>query len=215
VLASGSGSTVEAFVHASQSGIVEAEVGLVVANNKNAGVFGRVERLNKQYGLGIRTLHISGVTHPGGAGEKGEQTLQESATICAEISNEGLAVVCLMGYMKKVRGDLLTEYGWQEGSDYETARMLNTYPGPLPQTEGLFGIYVQEEVIRSGLGYSAHTVHVVAEGYDRGSVIAEHRVPVLPDDTPESLFDSVQLTEKTHLPVDIGQFLEDIKYYQQ
>jgi phosphoribosylglycinamide formyltransferase-1 len=215
ILSSGSGSTLEAFVHACEAGIVDAEVGLVVSNSKTKGSFRRVERLNRQYGLDIQTLHVNGVTHPAGAGESGEMTLQESAAIANEIEKHGIAFVCLMGYMKKVRGALLQQYGWQEGADYETARMLNTHPGPLPQTEGMHSIHVQEEVINSGLGYSAQTLHVVAAEYDRGPIIAEHRVPVLPDDTPESLFESVQLTEKTHLPADIGQFLEDISNYGQ
>lgn len=118
-----------------------------------------------------------------------------------------------MGYMKRVRGALLEQYGWQKGADFETARMLNTHPGPLPQTEGLFGIHAQEEVLRTGLGYSAQTLHVAAEAYDTGPILAEHRVPVMPGDTPESLFEAVQLTEKIYLPADVGQFLQDIAYY--
>ena len=215
VLASGSGSTMEAFVHAceAEAGIIGTEVSLVISNNSSAGAFQRVHRLNKQYGIEIETLHISGQTHPGGTAEKGAQTLQESAAIFKAIERNGVALVCLMGYMKKVRGKLLDEYGWKQDSDIETARLINTHPGPLPQTEGLHGIHVQEEVLRIGLGYSAQTLHVVAEHYDQGPIIAEHRVPVITGDTPESLFESVQLTEKANLPVDIGQFLEEIRYY--
>lgn len=75
VLASGAGSTVEAFIHASEAGFVDAEVGLVVSNNSSAGVCRRIERLNKQYGLDIQTMHASGITHPNGAGEKGDMTM--------------------------------------------------------------------------------------------------------------------------------------------
>jgi len=209
ILASGSGSTAEAFIHASQAGIVNAEVGLVIANNADAGVFSRVARLNKEYGLNIKTVNISGVTHSKGAGEKGEQTLEESTAICEEINRGGFGLVLLLGYMKKVRGDLLNEFGaLPSHKSIHQARMINTHPGPLPQTKGLFGVHAQEVVLETGLGYSAQTLHVVAEDYDSGLIIAEHRVPVLPNDTPESLFESVQLTEKTYLPIDIDNFLK-------
>lgn len=209
VLSSGSGSTLEAFIHAAQARIVDADVGLVISNNSNAGVFKRVKRLNNQYGLDIKTVHISGATHPAGPGEQGEQTLQESDAIADEISGDSFSLVALMGYMKKIRGPLLYEYGYipKKHTSIHEARMLNTHPGPLPYTRGFFGIHVQEKVFELGLGFSAQTLHLVAEGYDTGPILAEHRVLYIPGDTPESLFESVQLTEKTHLPVDINRFL--------
>lgn len=197
VLASGSGSTVEAFVHATEAGIVDAQVGLVISNNSTAGVFNRIRRLNRQYGLSIRTKHISGLTHPCGSGKRGEQSLAESEAIAAELYKESFALVALMGYMKKIRGALL-DIGLP---------VVNTHPGPLPQTKGLFGVHVQEAVLEQGLDYSAQTFHLVAEEYDDGPVIAVHRVPVLASDTPDSLFESVQLTEKAYLPIDINTFL--------
>jgi len=74
-----------------------ADVELVVSNNASAGVFGRVDRLNKQYGLNIRLAHISGLTHPGGPGAKGEQTLEESEAITGLC--EGFNLVTLLGYI--------------------------------------------------------------------------------------------------------------------
>lgn len=210
VLASGSGSTVEAVIHATQDEArgLDFTVGLLIANNTTKGVFERIQRMNSQYGLNIKTLFMSGSNYPGGPGEKGEQTLEESAAICAEINNGGFALVALMGYMKKVRGDLLDQYGWRGGTSKYEAGMVNTHPGPLPETRGLHGIGVQEEVLRIGLGYSAQTLHVVADDYDTGPVIAEHRVPYIPGDTAESLFDSVQLTEKNYLPSDLDSFIK-------
>lgn len=216
ILASGSGSTAEAFIHATQDGRVKAEVGLVICNNSpaKAGIYERVNRLNQNYKLDIPVLRISAATHPSGAGLRGEQTLEESLAIAKEVDSAGCTLVALMGYMKKVRGALLEEYGWlPHMSSPSQARMLNTHPGPLPQTEGLYGLQIQEAVISSGLGYSAHTVHVVSEKYDQGKIIGEAQVPVVPGDTPETLFQRVQNVEKAKLPLIIGYCLVERGHY--
>lgn len=212
ILASGGGTTAEAFVHATQDGRVKANVGLVVCNNspEKAGIYDRIQRLNGDYGLAIPVLRISGVTHPDGPGEKGEMTLGESEAICQEVTNSGCALVALMGYMKKVRGDLLEEYGWPGHGSFSLGRMLNTHPGPLPETAGFHGVHVQEEVLRREMTHSAHTVHLVTGGYDEGPVVQETKVPVMEGDTPDSLFDRVQVVEKQELPIAIDYHLYQI-----
>ena len=209
VLASGSGSTAEAFIHATQDGRVAAEVGLVICNNlpEKAGIFARVDRLNARYRLGIEVAEISGRTHPEGNVGRG-QTLAESAAICKRISDGGFAHVALMGYMKMVRGDLMEEYGWQPAytSIYQ-ARMTNTHPGPLPETEDTYGIHTSRRVLELGMSVSRHTVHLVADAIDRGPVVAEHPVEVVEGDTAQSLFDRVQTVEKVALPYVLDNFL--------
>lgn len=209
ILASGSGSTAEAFIRATQDGRVNAEVGLVICNNppEKAGIFGRVAQLNKMYGLDIEAVVINARTHPGGAVQRG-QTDEESAAICQKIADGGFAHVALMGYMKKVRGDLVAEYGWLPhfSSIYE-ARMSNTHPAPLPATVDTYGIHASERVLELGLAESAHTLQVVAAGIDQGPTIAVHPVEIHPDDTPQDLFDRVQSVEKAALPYALGNFL--------
>ncbi len=216
ILASGSGTTAEAFIHATQEGVVDAEVGLVVCNNppEKAGIYDRMARLSREYGLTIPVLRISGVTHPEGPGEKGEMTLEESEAICNQVNEVGCSLVALMGYMKKIRGAVLEAYGWPGSGSFRLGRMLNTHPGPLPETAGFFGINVQEEVLRLGLPYSAHTVHLVTGGYDEGPIIEETKVPVLPNETPESLFDRVQIVEKQELPLAIRSHLYQMGLYR-
>ncbi len=216
ILASGSGTTAEAFIHATQTGIVSANVRLVISSKPDTEIFGRVERLNKQYGLGIKILHINGLTHPEGPGQRGEQTLGESAAILEEITKHDIALVALLGYMKKVRGPLLEEYGALSShkSIFE-ARMINTHPGPLPATRGLAGLNAQKKVLEMGLENSAQTLHVVSADYDTGATYAEQLVPVMPDDTADSLFAAVQATEKSRLPKDINNFLISQLKWQQ
>lgn len=216
ILASGSGSTAEACIHATQNGTLNARIGLIVCNRtpKKAAIYDRVARLNSAYGLEIPVVRISSLTHPGGAGNSGEQTLEEAGAIATEVDSAGCSLIALMGYMKKLRGPLLDKYGWRQGmQSVADVRMLNTHPGPLPQTEGLMGIRAQEAVLDMGLGYSAHTVHTVTEAYDQGMIIRETRVPVEPNDTPESLFVRVQAVEKATLPEVIGYCLAERGFY--
>lgn len=211
ILASGGGSTAEAFIHATQDGRVDAEVGLVVCNNppEKAGVYERIQRLNQRYGLDIEVDQINSRTHPDGNVGRG-QTLAESAAICEKISQAGYAHVTLMGYMKVIRGNLMDEYGWRpEYPSVYQAKMTNTHPGPLPETEDTYGIHTSEKVIKLGMTASKHTVHVVANGIDRGPILAEHPVEVLPGDTPQDLFDRVQIVEKAALPYALDKFLKE------
>jgi len=215
ILASGGGSTAEAFIHATQDGRVAAEVVLIVCSNppEKAGVFERVRKLNALYHLNIQITMINAATHPGGKAERG-QTDEESAAICTMIDASDITHVALMGYMRIVRGELAERYGWQPHfSSIYQARMSNTHPGSLPETEDTYGIHTQEKVLAMGLPSSKHTFHLVAAGIDRGPIIAEHPVEVMPNDTPQDLFDRVQLVEKTYLPGAINKFLIDQERY--
>lgn len=215
ILASGSGSTAEAFIRATQDGRVNAKVSLVICNNppEKAGIYSRITRLNKKYGIDIKTVQINGQTHPGGKVDRG-QTLDESKAICERLKKGGITHVALMGYMKQVRGALVEEYGWR--SDYTSiyqARMTNTHPGPLPETEDTYGLNTSQKVLDLGMNESRHTVHLVSDGIDAGPVIAEHPVEVLEGDTAQNLFDRVQIVEKVALPYVIGKFLREQKDY--
>ncbi len=215
ILASGSGSTAEAFIHATQDGRVRAKVGLVICNNppEGAGIYARIARLNRQYGLSIEIVEINGKTHPGGNVGRG-QTLEESAAICDRIRSGKYDHVALMGYMKMVRGELVETYGWRPSytSVYQ-ARMSNTHPGPLPETEDTYGIHTSERVLELGLEMSRQTLHLVASGIDKGPVIAAHPVEIVKGDTPQNLFDRVQVVEKAALPYALDKFLREQQEY--
>lgn len=217
ILASGSGSTAEAFIHATQDGRVAAEVGLIVCNNppEKAGVYARIARLNKQYGLTIEMAEISGRTHPKHNVGSG-QTLTESEAICRRVRDGGFAHVACMGYMKQIRGDLLEEYGyWKDVYDsiYQ-AKMSNTHPGPLPQTANTYGLNTSARVLELGLAASKHTVHLIADRIDTGPIIAQHPVEVRPEDSAQALFDRVQTVEKATLPYVLDQFLREQEAYR-
>jgi phosphoribosylglycinamide formyltransferase-1 len=206
ILASGGGTTAEAYFDAIAQGLVDAEVGLVVTNNPDAAVLQRVAKANALFGFDIKTAIINGRTHPEGNLGRG-QTVEESMAIADLVDSFGIELVALMGYMKQVNGPLLERYGWKPDSSIFTSRMLNTHPAPIPETADTFGINASRKVLELGLKESKHTVHVVSAGIDKGPIFAAHTVPVLPRDTPETLFARLQKVEKERLPYDIDAFV--------
>ena len=81
-------------------------------------------------------------------------------------------------------------------------RVLNVHPSLLPKFggKGMYGRRVHEAVLAAGEPESGCTVHLVDDTYDTGPVLLQHRVPVLPTDTPETLAERVQVAEREALP---------------
>lgn len=211
ILASGEGTTAEAFIRSCAAGDVKADVVLVICNIQHAGVFNRIAKINHECGLNIQSLWINGKTHPARPNETvhpGDQTTAEQAAIMDALAANNIDLVALLGFMKRVGPQIVNAYGWQPSytSIYQ-ARMINTHPGPLPETKGMHGIHVQEHILREQLPFGAQTLHVVAENYDDGPIIAVNKVAILDGDTPASLFDRVRTTEKAHIGSDINKFI--------
>lgn len=217
ILASGGGSTAEAFIRAGQRGLVKVDVGLVISSRKNAGIFQRVADLNDEYGLHIDCILINHQTHPAANTEhvgRGAQTAGEEAGIIAALLGGNYDLVALMGYMKLVGPNLVQAFGWlPEYSNVFQARMVNTHPGLLPDTKALYGLQIQQYVLDKRLPYGGQTLHLVAEAYDDGPVIAQHQVMVEQGDTPATLFSRVQAVEKKYLPPDIEKFIRGRQAY--
>jgi phosphoribosylglycinamide formyltransferase-1 len=208
VLASGEGTTAEAFIKAGLAGQIKTQVGLVITNKETAGILKRIEMFNQQ-GLNIKTAYVNSQTHPDkGQVAPGRQTTAEQLAIIRAVEEAGADLVVLMGYMKMIGLKLIERFGWRPGykSPYQ-AMMLNTHPGLLPDTKGLIGLHVQEFVLKNKWPYAGQTLHVVSEKYDEGPIIAEHKVRVAAGDTPENLFDKVREIEKKFLPTDIEKFI--------
>lgn len=216
VLASGNGTTAESFIRSISNKEVSGEVIELICNNKNAAVFDKVNKLNKELGLNIKTVHIGRGNYPPEQGEKaaaGRQTKAEERALLDELQDMRIDLVLFLGYMKLLGKNVVNKYGWNKNqkSIYQT-RMLNTHPGLLPQTKGLYGIHVQEKVISDKL-QAGHSLHGVSFGYDDGPVIIDHKVKILPGDTAESLFERVKDSEKANLARDIENFIVEQKKY--
>ena len=91
-------------------------------------------------------------------------------------------------------------------------RIINIHPSLLPKHggKGMYGIRVQEAVLAARDTTAGCTVHYVSAEVDGGSIIAQSTVPVLPNDTPDTLSQRVQQAEKQLLPHTIATILHNI-----
>jgi phosphoribosylglycinamide formyltransferase 1 len=114
----------------------------------------------------------------------------------------------LLTVLEAHRTELVVLAGWlqlvpQAVVERFRGRMLNVHPALLPAFggHGMYGMHVHRAVIAAGVRVSGATVHQVDERYDEGAIVAQWPVPVLPDDTPESLAARVLPVEHRLLPL--------------
>jgi len=117
-----------------------------------------------------------------------ESREERDVALAEWLQAHGVRLVVCAGYMHLFRKPFF---------DYFGGRIVNTHSAPLPQFPGAHPI---EDVLAAGVDETAATVHYVDEGIDTGPVIAAERVPVLPDDTVDTLRARVQQVEHRLLP---------------
>ena len=178
----------QAIIDACQAGTLAAEPRVVISNNSQSGALARARQANiaafrlnerqaniaafhlSKWQANIAVYHLSERTHGAALGEE----------ILAAMQRHEVEVICLAGYMKKLGTEVLTAY---EG------RILNIHPALLPKFggQGMYGMRVHEAVLAAGERESGATVHLVDEEYDHGQILAQEKVPVKAEDTPETL----------------------------
>ncbi len=178
-LASHGGSNMQAIIDACKAGRLSAVPVVVISNN------GESRALERARNEGIPNYYLSGKTHP-------DPDSLDQAILDALILHK-VDVVALAGYMKKLGPKTLAHF---------RGRILNIHPALLPKHggKGMYGIRVHESVIAAGETESGVTVHLVTEEYDRGPILAQVRVPVMPGDTPETLAERVLVQEHILYP---------------
>jgi phosphoribosylglycinamide formyltransferase/phosphoribosylglycinamide formyltransferase-1 len=102
-------------------------------------------------------------------------------------------LLVLAGFLKLVPPEVIARY---------RGRIINVHPALLPAFggKGMYGTRVHEAVLQSGAAESGCTVHLVEEEYDRGMILAQARVPVLPGDSAQALAARVLEQEHKLLP---------------
>ena len=190
VMASGSGTNLQSILDRCADGSLPAEVVVVISNNRNAVA---LERARKS---GVDAVHWS--EKKAGSPEAFTDGLLDI------LQRAGTDLVVLAGYMKLVPPQVVAAYG---------GRMLNIHPALLPKFggQGFYGMRVHEAVIAAGETESGATVHIVDAEYDRGPTFLQRAIPVLPDDTPESLRTRVLAVEHKLLPDAIAKFAVQYK----
>lgn len=170
ILISGRGSNMVALVDAVKSGEIPAsEVAVVISDNADASGLDRAKE------RGIEAFAIE---------RKGRTREEHDAEIVAVLRERGVELVCLAGYMRLLSPLFVQAF---------PGRIVNIHPSLLPAYPGL---HVHERVIAAGETRSGCTVHFVDELLDHGPIILQREVPVLPDDTPETL--AARILEQEH-----------------
>ena len=172
VAVSGRGSNLDALLEALGDGR-DAAVVLVLANRADAPA------LEKARARGIATAVL-------GDHRSGAEWLSRLDDARADL-------IVLAGYLKLVPAEVIERF---------RGRVLNVHPALLPAFggPGMYGRRVHEAVLASGATESGCTVHLVDEVYDRGAILGQRRVPVLPGDTPDTLAARVLVEEHRLLP---------------
>jgi phosphoribosylglycinamide formyltransferase 1 len=85
-------------------------------------------------------------------------------------------------------------------------RMINTHPALLPAFKGWHAV---RDALAAGVKVTGTTVHVMTEEMDEGPILAQEAVPVLPDDTEESLHERIKEVERRLLPATIRRLVEE------
>ena len=123
-------------------------------------------------------------------------TLQDHAASgewLAALDRHAVDLLVLAGYLKLVPAEVIARY---------RGRIINIHPALLPKFggQGMYGRRVHEAVLASGAPESGATVHLVDEVYDRGAILGQARVPVLPGDDADRLAARVLEVEHRLLP---------------
>jgi phosphoribosylglycinamide formyltransferase-1 len=183
VLLSGGGTTLQNLLDRSAADRLPAKIVLVVSSKTDA--FG-LERARQ---AGVPTL----VVNRKEAGSLGEF----SQRIFAACRDARVDLVCLAGFLQLIKLP-----------DDFVGRVINIHPALVPafSGKGFYGHHVHEAVLASGAKITGCTVHFVDNEYDHGPIILQRPVPVLDDDTPQSLATRVFAQECEAYPEAIALF---------
>lgn len=182
VLISGRGSNMEALARAAGAASFPAEIAVVIANRASAA------GLAIAGGLGLPTDTIPGRRY------HGDRAAHEAA-IDAALRSAGCDIVCLAGYMRVLTPFLIDRW---------SGRMLNIHPSLLPAFPGLD---THARALAAGVRLHGCTVHLVTERLDEGPILAQAAVPVLAEDTAESLAARVLAQEHHLYPAALEAFI--------
>jgi len=166
-LISGGGRTVLNIHDLCRAGELPCEVAVVIASRDCAGV----ERA-RAAGIPVHTVRYKETPDPRAYSDRLAELLDGART----------DLVLLAGFLSM----------WNIPPLYE-GRVMNIHPALLPSFggKGMYGHYVHEAVLAAGCKVSGCTVHFVTNEYDKGPIIVQRTVPVLNDDTPDTLADRV------------------------
>ena len=174
VLASGSGSNLQAILDGCAAGRIPAQVAAVVCNVAGAKALERAQAAG-----------VPAVLLPHGQFASREEY---DAQLIAVLRRHGVELVCLAGFMRLITPSFLRAF---------ENKVLNIHPSLLPSFPGLHAV---RQALDAGVRVSGCTVHVVDEGTDSGPIVIQAAVPVLDGDSEESLAARILVQEHRCYP---------------
>jgi phosphoribosylglycinamide formyltransferase 1 len=182
VLASGRGSNLQAILDAIEAGHCPARVAVVVSDRKDAPALERARR------AGAKAVHLDPRAYP-------DRVAFDDA-VAEVLHQHGAELVCLAGYMRVLSAEFVRRF---------PGRILNVHPALLPAFPGL---YAQRRALEHGVKIAGATVHFVDEGVDTGPIVLQAAVPVLDDDTDDTLASRILVEEHRLYPEAIRLYAE-------
>ena len=182
ILGSGKGTNCRAILERIRSGVLPAEARVVISDVLDAPILDIAREFS------IPNAYLP----PGRFRTRLEP--QAEMELVRMLRDAGVELVILAGFMRVLKSPMLEAF---------PRRILNIHPALLPRFPGL---EAWKQALAAGEKVTGCTVHYVDEGIDHGDIIAQREVPILPNDTPETLHARIQIAEHELYPAAIAEF---------
>jgi formyltetrahydrofolate-dependent phosphoribosylglycinamide formyltransferase len=185
ILISGRGSNMLALIEAASDKAYPAEIAIVLSNRETA------EGLVLARERGVPALAIP-------AKRFGSDRIAHERALQSELERAGVDILCLAGYMRILTPSFVAAWA---------GRALNIHPSLLPAYPGLD---THRRVLEAGETEHGCTVHLVTKDMDEGPILAQARLPVLENDTEDSLAARVLVEEHRIYPEALARYIHEL-----
>ena len=185
ILGSGKGTNCRAILERIRSGVLPAEARVVISDVLDAPILDIAREFS------IPNAYLP----PGRFRTRLEP--QAEMELVRMLRDAGAELVILAGFMRVLKSPMIEAF---------PRRILNIHPALLPKFPGL---EAWKQALVAGEKVTGCTVHYVDEEIDHGDIIAQREVPILPNDTPETLHARIQIAEHELYPAAIAEFCQN------
>lgn len=183
ILGSGKGSNCRAILERIHEGTLAAETRIIVSDVAEAGILAIAEE------FGVRSVYLP----PGSF--RTRLSPEAEIELVRMLREADVELVVLAGFMRVLKAPMLEAF---------PHRIINLHPSLLPKFPGL---EAWKQALAAGAEVTGCTVHYVDAGVDSGEIIAQREVPIVPNDTPETLHARIQLAERALYPEVIARLV--------
>lgn len=185
ILGSGRGSNCRAILECIRAGTLRADARVIISDVLDAPIL----EIAREFGVPNAYLP------PGKFRTRLEPVVEME--LVEMLRGAEVELVVLAGFMRVLKSPMLDAF---------PRRILNVHPSLLPKFPG---IEAWKQALAAGEKVTGCTVHYVDANIDSGEILAQRQVPILPNDTPETLHARIQVAERELYPEVVGQFCRD------